>query len=66
MKRQVHKLDGVNATTRKYPRTLLEAFPTHYHHYIEAPEERIGLWDIVLSLLSIVLMCVVVYLFARS
>ena len=67
MSEKVKSLEDFNPTTRRYARTMLEAFPTHYSHYIEPPPRaRIGLWDLVLSLLSVVLWVGVVILFARS
>jgi hypothetical protein len=46
----------INDTTRCFPRTLQEAasenFPVNTH-WIEAPEEKIGLYDIIFSIISV-------------
>jgi hypothetical protein len=33
-------LDDLNPTTRRFPNSLLEAFPTHYPEWLEAPPPK--------------------------
>jgi hypothetical protein len=56
-------MQDLNQTTRCFPRTLLEAFPTHYNQAIEAPpkEESFGILGyagLILWLLIAALLCV--------
>ena len=46
-----------NPTTRRYPRTLLEAFPQDANNweYIERPDRHITFWDVVLWVLATVI-----------
>jgi hypothetical protein len=50
----VGSIDGVNDSTRTYPRSLREAFPDEYTNPIEGYREKISFQDFVTSLLAIV------------
>jgi hypothetical protein len=49
----VGSVDGVNDSTRSYPRSLREAFPQDYSNPIEGPSESMSVHDILLSLMAI-------------
>jgi hypothetical protein len=42
----------INDTTRRFPRTLKEAFPNDDSSWFEEPEEQIGIYDIIFSIIS--------------
>lgn len=50
----IGSIDGINDSTRVYPRSLREAFPEEYTNPIEGPREKISVQDFFTSLLAII------------
>lgn len=58
-------MSEINDTTRCFPRTLQEAFPTQDSTWFEEPEETIGLYDIIVIIISLCIYAALVYYYYK-
>lgn len=60
-------MNKINDTTRKFPRTLAEAFPKDetYSNWLEEPENKISLHDKAVIWVSVILWTVLVFIFMK-
>jgi hypothetical protein len=54
-------MNGLNPTTRCYPRTLDEAFPQHAYNWIEEPLEPIHWADVCIITIALCLWVGLIY-----
>lgn len=59
-------LEDLNPTTRKYPRTLQEAFGDDTNHWIEEEPLTISTWDVVTAIAALVVWFVVLKLWSMK
>ena len=56
-------IEDLNPTTRRYPRTLNEAFPLDADRasWLEAPEPEVPIWNKLLAILALLGWCVLLW-----
>jgi hypothetical protein len=63
---RIIRLCNVNPTTRRYPRTLEEAFPFDDRDWVEEQPESIHIWDVCVIAASLMLWVFAVYCWSVS
>ena len=59
-------VDGVNDSTRMYPRSLREAFPQDYTNPIEAPRLKVSASDVLISGLAVIVWGWIIMFFIKE
>jgi hypothetical protein len=59
-------MTDINPTTRRYPRTLREAFPQDAREWLDEPPETIHVWDICVIAAAVMLWVFAVYCWSVS
>ena len=54
-------MEDINPTTRRFPRTLREAFPKDPRTWVDEPLETIHVWDICVIAAAVMLWVFAVY-----
>jgi hypothetical protein len=54
-------MEDINPTTRRFPRTLREAFPQDPRTWVDEPLETIHVWDICVIAAAVMLWVFAVY-----
>jgi hypothetical protein len=59
--------EEINPTTRRFPRTLREAFPQDFREWVdEPPDETIHVWDICVIAAAVIMWVFAVYCWSAA